>query len=166
MKKTLLSVVIAAMTAMCMNACSISALKPEPIPLATTDLAHFTIDNSAIAAEGSVCGEKYKQFNETLRNGFNHAANIGENASVVNTNIAQSQLTIRSLDMSCLGKDKFSGYIITGNVVYSWKTADGPETVWSAKVVSGAKSVEKALDKLVADIFNNAFGTYIANVAK
>ena len=167
MKKALLSLAAISLTALSLNACSISALKPEPVPLAATDLAHFANDNSAIPAEGSICGEKYKQFNETLRNGFNYAANSGENASVVSANIAQSQLTIRSLEMSCLGKDKFSGYIITGNVAYSWKTDNGPETIYTATIVSGSeKSVEKALGELVADIFDNAFSSYVINSGK
>lgn len=167
MKKTLLSLAAISLTALSLNACSISALNPEPVPLAASDMAHFTIDNSAIPAEGSVCGEKYKQFNETLRNGFNYAANSGENASVVSANIAQSQLTLRSLEMTCLGKDKFAGYIITGNVSYSWKTDNGPETIWTATIVSGSeKSVEKALGNLVADIYDHAFSTYVTNMSK
>ena len=167
MKKTLLSFAALSLTALGLNACSISALNPEPVPLAATDMAHFTIDNSAIPAEGTVCGEKYKKFNETLRNGFNYAANQGENASVVGANVSQSQLTMRSLEMTCLGKDKFAGYIITGKVEYSWKTDQGPETIWTATVVAGSeKSVEKALGKLVADIYDHAFSTYVTNSSK
>ena len=166
MKKTLLSLAAVAIAALSLNACSISALKPEPVPLAASDTAHFVIDNSAIPAEGSVCGEKYKQFNETLRNGFNYAANAGENASVVNDSISQSKLAIKSIDMSCIGKDKVKGYIISAKVQYSWKIADGPETIWDANVVGASQgSVEKALGNLVADMYNVIFTNYINNSA-
>lgn len=167
MKKTVFSIVTMALMALSFNACSISALKPEPVPLATSDTAHFVIDNSAIPAEGSVCGEKYKEFDKTLRNGFNYAANAGENASVVNDSISQSKLAIRSIDMSCIGKDKVKGHIISAKVSYSWKVADGPETVWDANVVGASEgSAEKALHNLVTDMYNVIFSNYLTQNVK
>ena len=156
-----------AVAALSLNACAISELKPEPVPLKAADMANFTVNNDGVADEFSVCGEKVKAFKATLRNGFNYAAHHGDNANVVSAEKSQAMLSIRSLELSCIGKDKLKGYIITGKVEYSWKTDQGPETIWTATVVAGSeKSVEKALGKLVADIYDHAFSTYVTNSSK
>ncbi len=165
MKKSLLALASVAAAGLCMSACSIGELKPEPVSLATTDSSHFTIDNSAISDSGAICGEKFKEFQATLRNGFNKAANAGENASVVRADLVESRLTIQSIDMSCIGKDKLDGYIINADVKFSWTIDKGPETIWPVHVIGAGSSVEKALGNLVTDMYNVAFSTYITNHA-
>ena len=162
MKKALLTLSTLAVAALSLNACAISELKPEPVPLKAADMAHFTVDNSAIADQFSVCGEKVKDFKATLRNGFNYAAHHGDNASVVSAEKAQSLLNIRSLDMSCIGQDKLKGYLITGKAEISWKIVNGAETIYPITVIGASeKSVEKALDALVGQLYNAAFSTYL-----
>lgn len=167
MKKSLLAVAALAGSAMLFNACAISEMKPEPVPLKAADMAHFTVDNSAIADQFTVCGEKVKDFQATLRNGFNYAANHGDNAAVVNASKAQGMLNLRSLEMECIGQDKLNGYIITGKASISWKIDNGAETIYPL-VVYGAseKSVEKALNNLVTQVYNAAFTTYLTNHLK
>lgn len=167
MKKALLTLAALAGSAMLFNACAISELKPEPVPLQASDLAHFSVDNSAIADQFSVCGEKVKDFQATLRNGFNYAANFGDNAAVVNASKAQSTLNLRSLEMSCIGKDKLQGYIITAKAEVSWKIDNGAETIYPI-VVYGAseKSVKNALLNLVSEMYNAAFSTYLTQHLK
>ena len=166
MKKSLLAIASLAVAGLTMSACSIGELKPEPIPLATADSSHFTIDNSAISDSGAICGEKYSAFQNTLRNGFNVAANAGENSSVVAADRVESRLTIKSIDMSCIGKDKLDGYIINARVIFSWTIDKGPETTWPVDVIGAGSSAEKALGNLVTDIYNVAFSTYITNYSK
>ena len=166
MKKTLLTLAAVAVAGLSMSACSIGELKPEPVALATTASSHFTIDNSAINDSGAICGDKYKAFQNTLRNGFNVAANAGENSSVVAADRVESRLTIKSIDMNCIGKDKLDGYIINSKVVFSWTIDKGPETTWPVDVIGAGSSVEKALGNLVTDIYNVAFSTYITNYSK
>ena len=167
MKKSLLALAALAGSALLMNACAISEMKPQPVPLKASDMAHFSVDNSAIADQLAICGEKVKDFQATLRNGFNYAANFGDNAAVVNANKVQSTLVLRTLEMTCLGEDKVQGYIITGKADVSWKIDNGPETIYPV-VVYGAseKSVEKALNNLVAELYNAAFSTYLTQHVK
>ncbi len=166
MKKSLSVLVATALAGMTMSACAIGELKPEPISLAKADSSHFTIDNSAIADSGSICGEKYKAFQNTLRNGFNVAANIGENSSVVAADRVESKLTLKSIDMNCIGTDKLDGYIINAKIAYAWTLDKGPETTWNAEVIGAGSSAEKALGNLVTDIYNVAFSTYLTNHSK
>lgn len=164
MKKTLLTLSALAAAALSINACAISELKPEPVPLKAADLAHFTVDNSAVQDQLSVCGEKVKDFKATLRNGFNYAAHHGEDASVVSADKVQSLLTIRSIEMTCIGQDKVDGYVITGKADVSWKIDNGAETIYPITVIGASeKSVEKALDALVSQLYNAAFSTYLTS---
>ncbi len=167
MKKSILALAALAGSALLFNSCAISEMKPEPVPLKAADMAHFTVDNSAIADQLNVCGEKVKDFQATLRNGFNYAANFGDNAAVVSAAKAQSTLVLRSLEMTCIGTDKLNGYVITGKADVSWKIDNGAETIYPV-VVYGAseKSVEKALNNLVSQLYNAAFTTYLTNHVK
>lgn len=162
MKKSLMTLSAIAVAALSLNACAISELKPEPVPLKAADMANFTVNNDGVADEFSVCGEKVKAFKATLRNGFNYAAHHGDNANVVSAEKSQAMLSIRSLELSCIGQDKLKGYIITGKSEISWKIDNGAETIYPVTVIGASeKSVEKALDALVGQLYNASFSTYL-----
>ncbi len=162
MKKALLALSAIALCGVAMTGCGISELNPEPVPLAVTDSAHLKLDHSAIADNLNVCGEKVQKFQNTLRNGFNYAASQGDNQSVVSADKAEYMLSIKAINFSCLGKDKVKGFVLTGEVEYSWKKENGPETLYKATVIGGSESsAEKALDALVGNLYNTAFTTYL-----
>ncbi|NLN62273.1 MAG: hypothetical protein GX146_05280 [Myxococcales bacterium] len=161
MKKHIPLLTILAMTALMSTACSISTLKPKPVTLKMGYLGTMALADDAVPDQFQICGQKVKDFHDTLKNGFQALAS--DSVPVTTPDIADSTLVIEDLKASCSGDEYFNGAIVTLEYKIKWIKRDKSEVARPGKVLAGSTSVKDALLKSVQNLYNDAIEFYFAN---